>query len=51
MDKYSSPMEAVKALTEFLNDLPSPEIKAQILEIYLEDNEDIKNKLLYNLGL
>lgn len=46
-----SPMEVVHKLTVFLDDLIEDQVKAQILEIYLEDNPDVRSILLHNLGL
>jgi hypothetical protein len=51
MNKYNDPMSAVEALTKFLNDLEEDSVKAQILEIYLEDNENIRKIVIKNLKL
>lgn len=47
---FSSPMSAVHYLEEFLNNFESDQIKAQILEIYLEDNSEVRKSLINRLG-
>jgi hypothetical protein len=47
------PMYLVKKLTEFLSHETMKEdtVKAQILEIYLEDNKNVRKILINNLKL
>jgi hypothetical protein len=47
------PMYLVEKLTEFLSHeiMKEDSVKAQILEIYLEDNENVRKILINNLRL
>lgn len=48
---YRSPMDAAKGLTQFLEILKEDTVKAQIIEIYLEDNPSIRKLLLDYLDM
>jgi hypothetical protein len=45
------PMDVVKDLTIFLNQLEEDQVKAQIIQIYLEDNKNVNDILMRNIKL
>ena len=54
MNSYLSgkgPMNVVKDLTIFLNQLEEDTVRAQIIQIYLEDNKNVNDILMKNIKL
>jgi hypothetical protein len=45
------PMDIVKELTTYMNLLGEDTVKAQILQIYLEDNSNVSSILMHNIKL
>ena len=45
------PMDVVKDLTKFLDQLEEDQVKAQIIQIYLEDNKNVSDILMRNIKL
>jgi hypothetical protein len=45
------PMDIVKELTTYMNLLEEDTVKAQILQIYLEDNSNVSSILMRNIQL